>query len=215
MAAKLFLLLIAIGQAMGQLKLNCHIVPESLSQLFDNSTRGILQSCDRLIVIAGTPLKDGKLRSMGESVKGHMQNARNTNPDIELLVEVFLRPEHMQPLVNDDYRANLAQSLKDLVLANDLKGAVVNVDHNYERAEPHVRGKAMIISLLSRVRSHLGQSGVLGLVTGTRGPFDTVEPKNCHNMSPNLDFIELSPESFDLDGRREPKGRQLGHDPAH
>ncbi|KAI1299284.1 hypothetical protein HDE_03945 [Halotydeus destructor] len=131
MAAWIFVLFAAIGQALADEKINCHFTPDSVSQLFAADQPSWVDKCDRLIVKIGSPLEDGKVRPVSTAIMNHMIEARNGRQGLELLAEVFLRPEHMDPLAEEDYRSTLARSLKIVALDNDLNGVVVNIEDNY------------------------------------------------------------------------------------
>ncbi|KAI1299356.1 hypothetical protein HDE_03954 [Halotydeus destructor] len=208
MAFKLLLLTLAVTQVLGQDQLNCHLVDDNLSALFDDTS--FSGKCTHLIIMAGAPQADGKVRPIRDAILQRARQAQEGRADLKVLVEVVIRPEHVEKLANDDYVSNMASSLKNLARNNPhMNGVVIHVDHNYERQNAGPSGEGNVIRLVAKIRSYL-ISYIIGVVAGTRGPLNSISIQGCQDLSQLIDFIELNAETFELDGRREPKADRSG-----
>ncbi|KAI1299288.1 hypothetical protein HDE_03949 [Halotydeus destructor] len=203
MAAKLFVLLVIIGQTLATEKLNCHLVQSSLSQVFDSSSSGgFLNICDRVVVGAGSPLKDGTVEPLERAVGQHFRNAKDGRPQLEFLVEVSLGAQALASLITARYRVFMAQALKTIIHDNELNGVVLNLDQSDEKPFPSISDKYRVLALIGELRMTLGKVMTIGVVMGKRGPFMDMDRFDCKALNKQIDFLELSAKIFDLGANR-------------
>ncbi|KAI1299381.1 hypothetical protein HDE_03953 [Halotydeus destructor] len=184
-------------------QLNCHVSPQGLNHIVTKNPNdtALLAKCSRLVIDLGPPEHRGHLVLQSLWTLAHAQNIRASRPGLEILLKINLGPEDTKHLVSEEYKQTFVTPLIDYIHEHGLSGVVLRFDHNYkvQLQGTQMADKMETFRFLEWVRSKLNVSKTIGLVTGTRGPFGSVEEQDCQALDSNVDFIELAAESFDLD----------------